>query len=359
MKALSTTLLIIAGNYMSVIRNFILSILRYWKVFLFIVLSFCLLWVILKGYSFVWTGFGDFVGQDGVIERGKTLWDWMDLLLVPIFLGIGVFLLNRSERDNERLRAEKRSIIEQEISTDRQHEVALQSYLDRMADLLLREKLKKTKNTEARDVARILTLTLLRDLDSKRARIVVHFLYEADLITNGKTIISLKGANLENIDLGFSKLSGIDLSNAYMKGARLNVADLTNSNFEGTNLSNSFLGGAYFSGANLRKANLFHADLIGAQFIGANLKEADLSHSNLRGPYMEGANLENADITYSDLEGARLKNTVLKNAKLSGSKLKNADLSGANLSRAEITMEQLQSALSLKGAILPDGTKHN
>ena len=60
----------------------------------------------------------------------KTLWDWLELLVIPVFLAGGAFYLNRSER-----------AVEREIATDRQQEVALQTYLDRMTDLLLGEKL--------------------------------------------------------------------------------------------------------------------------------------------------------------------------------------------------------------------------
>ena len=71
----------------------------------------------------------------------KTLWDWMELLIVPFVLAGGAFYLNRNERETERevaqVRAiedrelaENRAILEREIATDRQREAALQSYLD-------------------------------------------------------------------------------------------------------------------------------------------------------------------------------------------------------------------------------------
>ncbi len=46
-------------------------------------------------------------------------------------------------------------------------------------------------------------------------------------------------------------------------------------------------------------------------------------------------------------------------ADLSGADLSGADLRDANLSRAEVTDEQLASATSLKGAIMPNGTEHD
>jgi uncharacterized protein YjbI with pentapeptide repeats len=64
------------------------------------------------------------------------------------------------------------------------------------------------------------------------------------------------------------------------------------------------------------------------------------------------------------LSGADLRRVVLIEAHLgvadlSDADLRDADLRGANLEGAEVTDEQLAQAASLKGAIMPDGTKHD
>ena len=47
---------------------------------------------ILIGYGYEWTGFGEYIritadGQEE-FQRRKTLWDWLQLLIVPIVLAI-------------------------------------------------------------------------------------------------------------------------------------------------------------------------------------------------------------------------------------------------------------------------------
>jgi len=54
----------------------------------------------------------------------------------------------------------------------------------------------------------------------------------------------------------------------------------------------------------------------------------------------------------------RLPWTSLVAANLSEAAIDDADLSGANIKGAKITKEQLDSAKSLKDAIMPDGPKH-
>ena len=140
----------------------------------------------------------------------KTLWDWMELLIIPIVLAIGAFLLDRSERTVERQIAKQRTAkdrklakarakLDREIALDRQQEEALQVYLDRMAHLLIEKNLRAAENEEVRNVARTRTMTVLRGLDAKRKGLVLKFLYEADLISKDKIIVDLR-ANTRSID---------------------------------------------------------------------------------------------------------------------------------------------------------------
>jgi hypothetical protein len=207
-------------------------------------LLFMLVKLILAGYSVAWTGFADYKLPTSKVVRGKTLWDWMELLIIPLVLAGGALLLNRSERNTER-----------EIATDRQQEAALQVYLDRMTELLLEKDLRTTENEEVRSIARMRTLTVLRGLDGKRKGIVVIFLYEAGLLFV-KPVIALVGADL----------SGADLRGAFLKRVDLEEANLI---------------GAHLSRANLWDANLIGADLSGANLSKANLREADMTEAKI------------------------------------------------------------------------------
>lgn len=108
--------------------------------------------LILVGYVADWTGFKYTEPQAGD-ERVRTLWHWMDLLLVPAILALGALWFNRQERKAEREIQEqrrqddldiqeRRTQTEREIARDRQRENALQMYLDCMTELLLKENLR-------------------------------------------------------------------------------------------------------------------------------------------------------------------------------------------------------------------------
>jgi len=228
-----------------------ISILKYFIVpSILLVMLYSLVLFLLQGYSVAWTGFGDFTNPNSAYVRGKTLWDWMQLIIIPVFLGISISLLSRSERKNER-----------EVMVDSQRELALQSYLDRMADLLAKEKLRITKNREMFTIARTRTLTVLRGLDGTRKGLVLRFLHEAGLIGEGIAIVKLNGAdlrsvNLESASLRNAHLVSVDLAHANLSYANLSYANLSYANLDNGNLGNADLHGADLTEANLRDANL-------------------------------------------------------------------------------------------------------
>jgi uncharacterized protein YjbI with pentapeptide repeats len=296
-----------------------------------------------------WTGFSS-----------KTLWDWLQLLIIPLVLATLGFLFNLSQAQindaNNAQQAkvsEERSIqqhlFDQQAALDQQRETTLQTYLDRMSDLMLTGNLDKSQpGDNIRAIARARTLTVLRQLDSMRKGILLEFLYESNLILPNR-------AKLDRT--GIVDLSGADLSGAYLTGANLNGAVLDNVN----------LKVAYLREADLRGALLFKTDLSGADLRGANLEGADLSFSTL-----DGANLsidtqfvtnDPTDIHNTNLNDARLSQASFYKANLDGADLTGADLSGtymsyAHMRYATLSNEQLAQVASLEGATMPDGSIH-
>lgn len=285
-----------------------------------------------------WTGFA-----------GKTFWDWLQLLAalaIPLALGLVTYNFNAQQATL----AQTQQIKDKQAAQDQQQEAALQSYLDRMSELLTGNNAgaptlgTAKKGDQLSQIARARTLTVLRSLDGRRKGIVLQFLYDAKLIgytspsgTPGpsKTIVDLHGADLtgtspgEGASLGGIDLSGTDLSNANLNGASLSGAHLNNATMSevllarGANLSGADLNGANLSGANLSDANLTGVILIG----GANLNDAILT----------GANLTDCNLLGAVLQRANLSGVEFWHANLLQADLGEANLNGADLSRAQIS----------------------
>ncbi|MBD2484881.1 globin domain-containing protein [Planktothrix sp. FACHB-1365] len=145
------------------------------------------------------------------------------------------------------------------------------------------------------------------------------------------------GVALNNLDLPGAKLVRINLPKADLSEANLTKSDLNHADLNHANLGNALLARVNFTGANLSYANLGFAKLSYANLSSANLNYANLICADLRDTNLSGANLSNAN--------------------LSGADLKNAYLTGANLRGATVSQYDLRGAY-LKGAIMPDGSKH-
>jgi uncharacterized protein YjbI with pentapeptide repeats len=328
---------------------------------------------IIAGYFQDWTGFREPSASGSQVRQAKTLWDWMNLLLLPLVLAAGAAWVGWAMSKRR-----------QEIEFDRSRESILQTYLDRMAELLLREAQLVPGHDRLKNLTRARTLTTLRQLDSERKGFVLRFLYDAMLIGQEPLVdlaqADLRRANLAEADLRVANLSRADLREANLSGADLSAANLTMADLRGADLSGADLSGADLYGAILERTNLTGANLLEAVLYKADLHGAilapttqihakwrlvweivtlggtnrDLTAANLR-----EANLCRADLTGANLTGAGLHGADLSGTKLTGTNLLRADLSGANLSGARVTQNQLGMAGSLKGTILPDGARHD
>ncbi len=306
-------------------------------------------WLSTHEHTLEWTGWGKAVITS---LQTKTIWDWMDLLLLPVVLAGGVLLLIISRMRVEHQRSEDQALVEREIASDQQKEEAIQAYFDRIADLLLKDKLSKFSPEEVKTVARIRTLTVLRGLDPNRKGRILMFLKDSGLVDR-EAVIDLCGADLSGASAAFASLGRVNIGEANLSGADLQGAGLGKAYLGGTNLQGANLAGANLAGADLFEANLSGADLSGAKLSGANLQGA-----NLRGARLNEANLSDADLSGVNLSVGDLIRANLRGAKLEGARLVGADLSQADLSGTQLTKTELEKAKSIDGATLPDGTKH-
>jgi hypothetical protein len=263
-------------------------------------------------FNWVWTGFNESIGpQVSRYQPAKTLWDWMQLLIIPLVLAGGALLFNFVISKNEQRATQARDQTERSIAFDSQREAALQTYLDKMSELLLERSLRKsTEGDEVRDIARARTLTVLRRLDSGRKASVLQFIYESNLIS----IIDLQEASLTEIKLISARLGNANLSRADLSRADLSKSSLWSTNFRDANLSLS----------NLSEAILRGAVLQGTQISGSILRQADLSKANLSGANLSGVDLSGVDLSRANLSDAIMNEVVLRGAIYTPEQLKMA-----------------------------------
>jgi len=155
---------------------------------------------------------------------GKSLWDWMELVLVPLLLAVGAIVIkqvledrDKKHREQEKEIEDKRREQEKEIENKRREQEkkiedkrrgqeALKDYLAQITELLIsqdwpsleqdenpkleRESGEKTHQVTA--IARALTLAVLRELDRLQKGSLISFLIDSKAVEH----ISLSRAHL-------------------------------------------------------------------------------------------------------------------------------------------------------------------
>lgn len=207
-----------------------------------------------------WTGFAT-----------KTLWDWMQLLIIPFVLAGGTLWFNTQQANTSAELGRQQHASDQQIATDQQDEAILTTYINDIGNLLMTNHLRSSQpETEVRVVARAKTFVALKKLDGDRKGELIQFLYEAHLI--GYTSVDTKSGTVSQtestVNLYGVDASQADLTRAYLEGADLEGVDLEGANFEGADISKANLRYARIEPQQLSKTYSLENTLLpdGSQF---------------------------------------------------------------------------------------------
>ena len=216
--------------------------------------------------------------------RGKTLWDWLQLLIVPVVLGVGAIWFDYEAGKRAEAIQQQREQVQRDIEDQRAKDAVLSAYFDDLSNLLLERGLMGAR-----------TLTALSQLDGRRKGFIVRFLYETNVIKGRVPLIYLGGGIT-----GEPAIDEIVLSRADLNGAVLHRLFMSE-----VNLTRVHLVGADFRWAFLSKANFIGADLRNADFAGARLTEASLFGADLTGAQLHDADLSKANgLQQNQIDGA-------------------------------------------------------
>jgi uncharacterized protein YjbI with pentapeptide repeats len=327
----------------------------------------------------------------------KSLWEFLDLLIVPLALAIIGFGFAAQQQARQTQLENQRDARARAVEEQRAQNAALQAYLDQMNHLMLEKGLLGSEEGDTVfTLAQARTTTGIAQFDGEHNQAVTRFLSDSGLLRDPAllTKVDLEGANLSKAVLQEANLAGTQLNHADLdkaalisadfsakdieanltradlSKAALQEADLAHCTLDEANLTKATLQRADLSNASLRDANLSYAALQNADLISASVQHANLSHAALQNADLSSAEstadlqdaplwflkMEATNLTDANLSHAALQNADLSNAYLSGADLTDANLTDADLSEAKgLTMEQLTAARSLEGATMPDG----
>lgn len=241
------------------------------------------------------------------IPAKKTLWDWSQLVIIPLLLLLlGLYFTYQQNQTSLNV-SNSQHETDTQISQDQQHETLLEGYLDHMSDLLINGHLRDSKpGDEIRIVARARTLETLFRLDPGRREAVLGFLFEAGLI----------GVSVER-DKGGQQIYNPIPTIVYLNGADLTKATLDEHILVKADLSYTYLSESNMSRAILLTTNLHGAILENTNLTGAILNDADLSETSLEGAMMNNQTI----LSGTNLQGAKYNIKPIKEKDAQGNTL--------------------------------------
>ena len=353
------------------------------SVFVIVFFSSILVLSIVLGYLYELNWVGVIDTATGEI---KSLWDWLELLIVPLILAIGGWWISHVEK----LRSQNLKDTEVLVLVEKQRQDSLQKYIDDMTSLLLGNITDEWDEDDIILNAVIISQTLatLKMLDGTRKGILLQFLCDLGLISIEKNpqtqhfgSLDIRMADLSNANLNGCRLYGVRLMEVNFSGAtfysatfygsdlwqsNFTAADLTysefisarmvDSTFQDTKMIRSNASDLVLTRAKISNSVFNNSLLHEASFKNAKIAQTAFAHCILNGADFSDATLNKVDFSNADLspwvEGKR---TSFRNSKLVDVNFDNADLTGADFTDAQIDLRSIKKAKTLTGVILPNG----
>lgn len=300
------------------------------QTWVFIPITFTAIIVLLKQIyriPFVGEGWKDLFGE-------RKLWDWMQLLIVPVMLGYLSLNLKSSYEVNQT-----------DIAKQKNREEVLTRYLDTIMELSrdfdliknAKDEISEIKDKERNNkelsemesyfyaneinkkelgivcnphedvgpiLARSITMVALESLSEPKSTeqyntvksLIVDVLFQANLIDKTHAIVSLQKADLTKADMSRKYFPGTCFDSVFFNQSKLESAQLNGGKVIRSIFDSAKLGGINLDNADLRGSRFINADLQGANLTGANLINIYLKKpvSLFKGADLRGANLKGA-----------------------------------------------------------------
>jgi uncharacterized protein YjbI with pentapeptide repeats len=274
------------------------------------------------------------------VQPPKTLWDFLQLLIVPAILVVIALAFNASQASRERKREDRRIREDRALAESAREDAILDAYFAKISGLMLDRGLKgapgpfnafpKGRQDAAaervRQVARTVTLETLRRLNGSRKGEVIRFLAESRLLIGKRSDFLVRVSGLPLVREGARahvtdwSIPAIDLKGADLRGVDLRGADLVGT----TSMEKDRHDYQLIQNADLRGARFDHANLVNIVFGSFGKPQEQSGITDLSGASFNDATIENASFSYSDLRRASFTKATVRYVKFDHAELNRA-----------------------------------
>ncbi|CAF1662594.1 unnamed protein product, partial [Rotaria magnacalcarata] len=227
--------------------------------------------------------------------------------------------VTKQQRDEDQRIARDQRQLNKNIADEQYQSQIFDAFIKETGELLEKNNGSLKYNSVTASVARAKTLNVLHQLGPQHNSRIIRFLYEAGqlLETPENRPLDLSAAELRDIDFRRLLLANESLDKISLAGVLLHNV--------------TFTASVNFGNAYIFYTELMQAHCIEAHFVQAILLHSTFSHANAKSAAFYRANLTDVDFSFANLYNADFADT-------------------------QITDSELWSALSIRDALLPNGT---
>ncbi|CAM4813991.1 unnamed protein product [Rotaria magnacalcarata] len=303
-------------------------------------------------------------------------------LLLPVMLGIFTVVITvnqqnatKQQREEDQKAAEENRRVERDIAAERYRDDIFDAYIKGIGQLFEKYNGSLISNRVPMTLARAKTLNIFRRLDPQRNIRIIRFLHESEQLSGTREQISLDlstaelpGIDFRHLAIYRKQLDNISLASTFLSNATFIDVGMKHVNFSRTRFNDSS-----WSSAQLENAEFTFAELHNVNFLSARLNFVNFSNTSFNN---NSVNFRNAVMPYTKFERTRciaahfnysnLSQSIFFQVNAKSASFNNADLTNTNFSLAnlhktnfagtKVSCSQLNSALSIKDALLPNGT---
>lgn len=184
-------------------------------------------------------------------------------------------------------------------------------YIDDVKEILLDEAF-ENKTAKSLMQIRAQTLTALQNLDPRRKRDVIVYLYENHLIRgDARHPLDLRGANLNNVEFSKLDMDSCDLSYLYLPGIHAENIVFDACSLLYAVFNDASMPGARFVGSLMSESSFLNANLTGAHLHDNDLYASTFAGSNLFSSTIDGGVFERIDLTNVNLYRSSISDSLL------------------------------------------------
>lgn len=290
--------------------------------------------IIALGYQIKWMGFA-----------GKTLWDWLEIAVVPIFIAGSVFFFDFIQKRNDILSSQRELENQKELSREQFSRDQFDSFLSYFQDYGGR--LRDGAGTHEAQVIKFKTRAMFRTMSAFWIGEVFDFLSQSSIV---RVIPDIFDENeFKEVNISHAALRNVSMKDVRFFDCTAQQVVLSGGIFRTVLFNGTRISGGNFSNASFRNVRFDNCDLTGLQCNSIVMASTDFLNCILvRGRFSNGifqsCLLQGVTLDFANIDGAAIRNINLRKCSLISTDFSSVELLNGRFTECQFNQTNFENS---------------